>query len=183
MKKFNFLLYNFVLGGILFLNSCISPPEYPDTPHIEFKAIERCASIEAGFKKDSLIIVTRFEDGDGDLGLTAEEAKQPPYNEAGKDKNYFIDVLIKKNGSFVPLQMSFNYNGTFFHLSPDNRVGPIEGDLRYSSIVIRNNQPLVVPGDILKFRIYILDRAFNKSNIVETDEIVMFTGESSGACN
>ena len=66
----NTLLYQsaLVLGFLVTAYGCNKPPEYPIEPKIEFKDIESYPVFTQGAKKDSLIIVTRFEDGDGDLG-------------------------------------------------------------------------------------------------------------------
>jgi len=157
--------------------SCIEPPEYDNPPHIDFQNVEVYSSLENRVKKDSLILVTSFEDGDGDLGLDNEDLETPPFNlpNTNNGLNYFVDILIKKNGAFQTLTLpsGFTFNGRFFRLAPDGRIGPIEGDLRYS-IVIRNNNPLVKEGDVLKFRVWIRDRALNQSNIVESDEVTIF---------
>lgn len=51
---------------ILFLSSCIKPPEYPIEPFIRFESVNK-----VNFEKydpDSLRVVIYFEDGDGDIG-------------------------------------------------------------------------------------------------------------------
>ena len=162
---------------LAFIYSCQKPPEYDNTPRISFRDVEVYSSLENGVKKDSLILVTRFEDGDGDLGLSTEDLEMPPFNlpNTNNGLNYFVDILIKKNGVFQTLTLpaGFTFNGRFFRLEPDGRIGPIEGDLRYS-IVIRNNNPLVQAGDVLKFRVWIRDRALNQSNIEESEEVTLF---------
>lgn len=177
MKSYLLFKTLLILGILALIYSCQKPPEYDNIPRIQFKTIEVYSSLENGVKKDSLILVTRFEDGDGDLGLSNQDLQTAPFNlpNTNNGLNYFVDILIKKNGFFQPLTLpaGFSFNGRFFRLSPDGRIGPIEGDLRYS-IVIRNNNPLVKAGDVLKFRVWIRDRALNRSNIEESDEVVMF---------
>lgn len=58
-----------VLGLGLF--SCFDPPEYSNTPEIEFENIvfKETSSLS---ESDSLILFIKFRDGDGDLGLNAE---------------------------------------------------------------------------------------------------------------
>lgn len=164
----------FILVSILIF-SCQRPPKYDNVPHIEFVNIERYPSLENNIQKDSLVIVTRFEDGDGDLGLTNEMANQEPYNQGDNNFNYFINIYIKKNNAFELLNLPFSFNGRFFPLAPDGRIGPIEGDLKFGGVVVRANNPLVKPGDVLRFTVFIRDRALNKSNTITTSEITMFT--------
>lgn len=158
-------------GFLLALNACQHPPDYDVKPHLEFKTVEKWSSLENGVKKDSLILVTRFEDGDGDLGLSNEDIAQPPFNQGKNNINYFVDIYIKKNNTFQLLQLptGFTFNGRFFRLAPDGRVGPIEGDLRYS-IVVREN-PLITSGDVLKFHVRVRDRALRESNTVVSEEV------------
>ncbi|MDB5263075.1 MAG: hypothetical protein JWQ14_2356 [Adhaeribacter sp.] len=173
MKSLHFYKLLLLSGFLLALNACQHPPDYDNKPHLEFSTVESWPSLENGVKKDSLILVTRFEDGDGDLGLSNEDITQPPFNQQGNNINYFVDILIKKNGVFqtVVLPAGFTFNGRLFRLAPDGRVGPIEGDIRYS-IVVREN-PLIKSNDVLKFRVRVRDRAFRESNTVESDEVTV----------
>ncbi len=71
--KFN--LFSILIGSIFF-TGCYTPPEFPIEPSIVFE--------EVIFKDienfpDSLIVTIQFQDGDGDLGLSANETN-PPYN-------------------------------------------------------------------------------------------------------
>lgn len=169
-----------IIGACLFMvcttliYSCQTIPSYPPEPKIEFKQVEAFLSVENGIRKDSLVIVTRFEDGDGDLGLSEADKQIPPFNTAEGKINYFVEIFIKRNNQFLPLNLPISYNGSFFRLSPDDRIGPIEGDLRYGSFVVRENNPVVKAGDVIKFRVKIKDRRGNFSNTVESDEVVMF---------
>ena len=136
----------FVLTGAV-LSSCITPPEYPVTPEIDFKEV-RVNRIPAGTQDavDELTFVLEFRDGDGDLGLSDDDIKVPPYNlppqppvpqrnQLTNDKNYFLQPFIKNSmGRFVPFitQTPFGrlgeYDGTFLRLDGDRtKPGPIRG--------------------------------------------------------
>ncbi|MGV3640224.1 MAG: hypothetical protein ACO1NZ_06875 [Adhaeribacter sp.] len=169
----NTLLYQsaLVLGFLVTAYGCNKPPEYPIEPKIEFKDIESYPVFTQGAKKDSLIIVTRFEDGDGDLGLSSEEVNNPPYNQGDNNLNYLVETFVKKQGAagFEKIDLPAT-SGRFFRLSPDNRVGPLEGDLRYSGIKVpAQNIFNLKAGDQIKFRVQIRDRALHPSNTVETE--------------
>ncbi|MGV3504321.1 MAG: hypothetical protein ACO1O1_11480 [Adhaeribacter sp.] len=168
----NTLLYPpaLLLAILLTAFGCNKPPEYPVEPNISFKAIEHYPVFTQGVKKDSLIIVTRFEDGDGDLGLSSEEVNHPPYNQGDNNLNYLVETFVKRQGatSFEEIDLPAT-SGRFFRLSPDNRVGPLEGDLRYSGIKVpAQNIFNLKAGDLIKFRVQIRDRALHLSNTVET---------------
>jgi hypothetical protein len=73
---------------ILIIGACSRPPELPVVPTIEFEYVE--------FKEvdgpDSLIVSIKFEDGDGDMGLTSGDITEPyqPY-----------DVVLDQNGDTI----------------------------------------------------------------------------------
>lgn len=59
--------------SILF-GSCFDPPKFPDVPEIIFDDVVFCDAANTS-KADSLIIILKFKDGDGDLGLDAQSAQ------------------------------------------------------------------------------------------------------------
>lgn len=67
-----FLTLVAVLGG------CFDPPQYPDTPSIEYESVifKDCTSPSVA---DTLVVSVRFKDGDGDLGIDGEDTA-PPFN-------------------------------------------------------------------------------------------------------
>lgn len=72
------ILPGFILAIFAF-SSCERAPEFSDIPSITYE------SVKFGFNpvgQDSLIISVNFEDGDGNLGISSEEAKEPPFHEA-----------------------------------------------------------------------------------------------------
>ena len=82
--------YTFLFCLVVILgSSCNDAPEFPNTPKIEFESI-LFKDVGNG-DADSLIINISFEDGDGDLGLDAQEIASP-FNQ----KNYFSN----KTGRF-----------------------------------------------------------------------------------
>src|SRR5690554_3596743 len=77
MKTNYTVLILFLLGSSFF--SCERPPEFSHEPKIAFTKV---TFGEGGVNsQDSLSITIFFEDGDGDLGLTTEEAERPPFHE------------------------------------------------------------------------------------------------------
>jgi hypothetical protein len=96
-------LYSLTISITLFVWSCVKEPEFSTTPAISFSSIQKITKTSNdGFggktKIDSIIMSIRFEDGDGDLGITAAEMKE---NAKYKDfRNFEVDVLLKKNGKY-----------------------------------------------------------------------------------
>lgn len=170
--------------------ACRKEPNYDKVPHIEYEGYEQqTLTDDFGNRYDSLTFSIRFQDGDGDLGLSSDTDHPdmgPPYQFLSPDGtrnpnyyNFYIDTFLKRDGTFEPFPFptsGFTYSGRFMRLSQDNRLEPLEGILRYSLPAWYPSQ-ISVPGTVVKFRIYIKDRALNNSNVVETDEIALFTGE------
>ena len=65
-----------VFTFLIILGSCFDPPEFPNTPEIVF---EDLLFKEIGDKTvaDSLILTISFRDGDGDVGIDADQINQP----------------------------------------------------------------------------------------------------------
>jgi hypothetical protein len=187
-------LYKICLGIVTLLAvvACQKEPAYMNesTPHIEYDGYEQLTLTDNfGNRYDSLIFSIRFQDGDGDLGLssaTDHKDMGPPYQFLNLDGsrnpdyyNYVVDTFLKREGRFIPFPFpnpGFTYSGRFMRLSHDDRLEPLEGILRYS-LPAWYQSSVSRPGTVVKFRIYIKDRALNKSNVVETDEIALFTGQ------
>lgn len=74
MKKL-FSLYGFPVVCLLVASSCYRAPEFPAEPTISFENLQFYDTPS----QDSLVLTINFEDGDGDLGLGANEIDQP-YN-------------------------------------------------------------------------------------------------------
>lgn len=164
-------------------SSCISPPDYSDTPRIKFKKLDIVRLSSALVDSDTITI--SFEDGDGDLGLNPAD-NMAPYNDLsvnGKQTNpnyynYYIQPQIKTaNNQFEDFIIPGSngeigqYNGRFPRLTdPSSKEGPLKGTLRYNI-----GLPLDVyqPGMEFRFRVSIRDRALNLSNEVFTESFVI----------
>jgi len=101
------------------------------TPAIRFESIQKITKTSNdGFggkaKIDSVIMSIRFEDGDGDLGITAAEIKA---NSKYKDfRNFEVDVMLRKNGKFVPVTFSPNIRRlNEFSVPPGSKTGSYRG--------------------------------------------------------
>ena len=176
-------LLSLAISTSLLMLSCVKEPDFNSTPAISFESIQKITKTSSdGFggktKIDSIIMSVRFEDGDGDLGITAAEIKA---NAKYKDfRNFEVDVLLKKNGQYVPVLFSPKIGGLMnFQLRPDQKPGPIEGSISYSTQFVyaffKGYSPLFTEfNDTLKFQIYIKDKAFHQSNTIETDPVIIF---------
>ncbi|MFC6999482.1 hypothetical protein [Rufibacter roseus] len=182
MKRQKLLVILAFALSALGLESCYPEPDFDLTPSITYRGVEQYTRRNAqNALFDSLVLVVRFQDGDGNLGLSATlpEDEAAPFNPGSEFyHNFLVNIYRKENGEFVPIRVgnqAINYNGRFPRVSTDTRVEPLEGDIRFSLNIFRNNA--IRQGDVIKFDIQIIDRALNKSNVVETSEIVMFSKE------
>ena len=66
----------FVVILPLWMAGCYQTPEFPVIPKIDFESVDFKRG-DRGF--DTLIMRVKFQDGDGDLGLSGDE-NDPPYN-------------------------------------------------------------------------------------------------------
>jgi len=174
------------LGASLLLagatvSSCLTAPDYPDTPSIEFEKITSQRVTDSSGTYDRVKITVSYRDGDGDLGLNTGDNTdpdyQPPYQYLNPDNtlnkfydNYFLQAQRRNTaGTFEDL--SFNYNSRFPRLMPEDRNEPKRGDLSFDLNLIQGAP--FFSGDVVRFRLSIADRALNESNEVFTDPITI----------
>ncbi|MDO7884169.1 hypothetical protein [Hymenobacter cheonanensis] len=172
------------------LSSCLKAPEYSTTPSISFNQIQRRRYTPTNVKEqvlDTISIKINYQDGDGDLGLTADEVAAQPTKYSGRfAKNYFIEPFVKNKatGKYealttvgVPFPNVYNagqYNGLYLHptASTDTKAAPIKGTLTYTLIPFGLGD-IFVPGQTVRFQVSIADRALNVSNTIMTDSVVI----------
>ncbi len=75
------------------LASCFDPPEYSNTPAIEFESVS-FVDVSSPSDPDSLILAVRFKDGDGDLGLDANDPLDTLYPYQNRT---FFDTIHNSN--------------------------------------------------------------------------------------
>lgn len=153
-----------ICAGVL--ASCQTPPDFSDTPTIEFRELK---IIHKPFF-DSVWVNIYFKDGKGDLGLANEDTTGAYYRTNKFNRNYFIDLYRKSSGTtFIKYQFpdsTFNLNGRFPLLNPEKKTMPIEGTLSYNFNIPKGTLP---SKSVVKFKITIADRSLKLSNEVETN--------------
>ncbi|MFN4144314.1 MAG: hypothetical protein ACK4GN_00705 [Runella sp.] len=164
-------LVRFCSTGLLMAlttTGCFAPPDFSLVPEIAFNSLTKFEVIEpfSRTRQDSVVITIEFKDGDGDLGETAEGRKDPRYDTWG---NYELRTFRRVQGNrFEEVILPANAKIFFPPLKPDNRRGPIEGRLDYSVFFPYSRNARL---NTVKFQIRVRDRAFNASNIIETDTL------------
>lgn len=177
---------------LLTLSSCRKEPVYDVVPEIEYRRVEQYHFEEFGVKRDSLVLVVGFKDGDGNLGLSSDTASsdwQAPFNPGSIYHDNFVTTMYVRvqDGAggfrFEPYPFpvpGFQFSGRFQRLSADERPEPLEGEIKYTINEITSDLFLLGPGAVIKFDIHIYDRNSpvpNKSNVVTTEEITLFQPE------
>jgi hypothetical protein len=123
---------------------------------------------------DSLLLLKlQYVDENGDLGLKESDTLgsfkygQPNFN------NLFCYWYIKKAGTWLkPInpfsspQDFLNFNERLPYLTPAGRNKRLEGEITLRIPA----RPLGLKFDTVKMQVWMLDRALNKSNIIETKE-------------
>jgi hypothetical protein len=179
-----------VLGlsvAALSLSSCLSAPDYPVEPAIDFKSVD-VVVVPTGPRTaiDTLKFSVDFRDGDGDLGLNDADTKVAPYSDAtggfnGRSKVYNYSIKpFKRSGTpgnytYTPFVNSAEgeYDGTYPRLEKDDaRPAPLKGTLTYALPISVDGAPFY-PGDTFRFEITIMDRALHRSNTVTTTDVTL----------
>jgi hypothetical protein len=156
-----------LLFGILIIAfaACISPPDYPVEPQIQFQSLSKNTMRQGQLgTEDSLFLTLSFTDGDGDLGVP----------ETNKDSAKIINIFLTDKRDNKPAER--------FRLPyiPEQGAGNgISGDIRLLLFTTccnvlppceaSTNKPI----DTLVYEIYIKDRAGHESNRILTAPIYL----------
>jgi hypothetical protein len=158
MKQF--LVCLIIITG---LTACLEPPDFSDTPYIEYIGVSRDSMLQGVFEEDSISVFFHFEDGDGDLGREDNTLENNVFlidTRTGLQDNSFAIPFIPPQGS-------------------DNGIeGTITLLLFSTCCIFPNGQDPCTPSqqfpyDTLRYEIYITDRAGNESNHIFTEPIVL----------
>lgn len=145
--------------SLLILTSCNRNPIYSVIPFIEFESIE-------DVDNSRINLTFYFQDGDGDIGLEGDLPADSLVTDA--DYNFFCKYFEKQNGTYVHVETSGTLNARIPPLSysvPES----IEGTVTIERFI---NNPLS-DYDTVRLEFYIVDRAMNQSNTVQTPDIIV----------
>jgi len=173
-----------LLLTVLLFSSCRKEPQYGDAPEIEFKRIEKFSYAVNGVRRDSLVLIIGYRDGDGNLGLNVAdinpEDSEAPFNQGSPFYNNFILKFLEGeegtdgNITYSPFLGGFQLEQRFPRISTDDRKEPLEGEIKYTYVA---TETLIEPGTILKFQVQIFDRQTpvpNASNLAVSEPVVLF---------
>jgi len=152
-----FLILLILTGSIV---SCISRPDFPIEPVLEFVSMDKNQMVQNSFNTDSIRITFSFTDGDGDLG------DQDSLNIFIRDNRDQYIAAQYRLPELPPEGASRGVRGeitvtiyTTCCIFPDG-TPPCEASLQY-------------PTDTLQYEIFMKDRAGHISNTIKTDPIIL----------
>lgn len=164
---FRILLPVFILYA--FLPSCREKEEYPDEPLIEFVSFTNLRNYN---DIDTLgLLLISYTDGDGDLGLYSGDTSKNIFVSYYKMEDGVLKIGTRYNYVTGKID-TINFNGGFPVLAPQDYSGWLKGEIEDTIT------PLYDPTsnktyDTVMFKTYIIDRAGNKSNVVQTPLIIV----------
>ena len=162
MQYTRFVLWLFAAGFVLGLAACVTPPDYPDEPVIQYESISKDSIYQfTNGPEDSIILQFSFTDGDGNISSSDS-----------------ADIFIQDSRFPNTLPIS----GAFPLIPTEGTGNGISGDVFFT--IINTGQAVCCvfndtyceadpryPVDTLSYAIYIMDRDGNRSNTIRTKQI------------
>jgi hypothetical protein len=147
---------------------CVDIPNFGDTPVIYYNGIDQYTDE----KTEHVIITVDFEDGDGDLGVSAEERSDSLFTEPyGGWGNYeLVTARRGADGKWTESVLSTDQVMWMPILKPDGKPGPIKGKLDLNTKFFYSNSSVQ---RWVRFKVRIRDRALHVSNQITTDSILV----------
>lgn len=157
----------YVLGLTILLTlslGCLREEEYPIIPEIVYEDFILLLNTQTGIIQRGVLSFT-FKDGDGDIGLNSSDTA-PPY-----DFNLFIDYFEIQNEDTVQIYLvdpasgdTSTFNARIPILTPSGSDKSIKGEIEDTLFIYDPTSAY----DTIMFRVYLVDRALHKSNVIYT---------------
>ena len=164
--KIHFILSIGLLIGTL--SSCFKKEEYPLEPLITYDSFSMLA--------DSARLTFNFTDGNGDIGLNDSDTISPFDINSEFHYNLYINYFEKDDvlGWTEGLDLEGNPIIFKYRIEPIDTKGKTKGIKGKMDIDLGNLffNPLSDQSDTIKYSIQLIDKSLNKSNIIESEEIV-----------
>ena len=169
------LILMLIVGSVVF--SCRKFEKFPEIPEITYSNFLLLMNTQTGITERGVLVFS-YTDGNGDLGLDSKDTIFP-YDKDGDYYYNLIKYFEKQNGVFIEVPLlSWNSDSSYYDTLTFNSrfpvLTPLVGNLAIKGVfedTLFIYNPLS-DFDTIKFKAYIIDRALNKSNEIETEEIV-----------
>jgi hypothetical protein len=154
-----------LLAWAVMMVACVKPPNYPDSPTLEFRNFSKTELRQGAFGEDSVVLTLFFTDGDGDFGSASNSIERNIFMRDNRTGQTFREY----KAPFVPEEGAGNgISGTIdivilttccvFDLATG--IPPCE-------------KPAAFPTNTLTLDIFIKDRAGNQSNTITTPPLTL----------
>jgi hypothetical protein len=164
MKKLSYFIIIIILTALT--ASCKKIEQLPATPYIEFRSFAIFDTTDIlGNSARGGRLKFYFEDGDGDLGLTAPTEYQTDTT------NLFFTLYRKTGGVMVPVPDNDPLKPSSYRIPYLTRQG--QNKILKGTISVTFLYLFYGPSDTIKYDFYIKDRAENESNVASTSEIII----------
>ena len=159
------IIYTAILLILLAVSwSCLRDEEYPIIPEIKFEDFILLLNTQSGIIERGVLKIS-FKDGDGDIGLNSSDTA-PPY-----DFNLFIDYFEIQNKDTVRIYLvdpasgdTSTFNARIPILTPKGSDKSIKGEIEDTLFIYDPTSAY----DTIMFKVYLVDRALHKSNVIQT---------------
>lgn len=151
---FKLLFLAFLIAG---LYACVKKTNYPTSPVITYKDF-------IPFPGDSAILEIKFTDGDGDIGVKENDTTKTLFF-----TYYYKDTITQKYTAYYSALFNDTLRTGYIVKSPSDEYSgkPISGEISIDVQQYRHSKKI----KNIKYVMYLLDRAGNKSNVLTTPEI------------
>jgi hypothetical protein len=158
MMKTYFNRYLFIFFIIIGLSySCIKKNTYTLTPAIEFSDF-------IPYTDESADLKILFNDGDGDIGVDANDTTLSLFT-----TYYYYDTVALKYRAFLKTSPNDTLRSNYIVKAPTDayKGKPISGEISVRLQQYRHSTKIKK----IKYVVYLLDKAGNKSNVITTPEL------------
>lgn len=161
--------------GILSLGACNPKPEFPIEPFIRYEGFERKKAVNG---TDSAgVLRLYFTDGDGDMGLQSSDTTGTFAKGSLYYYNFFISYYERQMGQWVRVSLpppfpgadTLTNNSRIPFLTPAGQNKQLEGYIDMALFIYNPFSPY----DTIRYEVSICDRALNRSNQIQTPELVL----------
>ncbi|MEN0047377.1 MAG: hypothetical protein AAF806_09995 [Bacteroidota bacterium] len=158
-----------LFGFILFMASCIQPPEFSNIPEIEYVGINKKQVVQgSGANQDTLIVEFSYTDGDGNIGAVADSFFNNIIfidNRIGLETFSGVPTIPRQGvgsgiSGVISVEIPTANQGVCCIYDDKNRQDPCTPSTLF-------------PTDTFTYTIYIMDQDLNESNRIETEPIVV----------
>lgn len=163
-------LYFFLLVPLLVFQMCKPQEEFSDIPEITNVELQ---------EGDTMMLVVKFRDGDGDVGL-ADSDTMPPYQPlkvAGGDTipnryhyNFWVNYYEKIEGVWELIETPGGLDFRIPVITPQGQNKQIEAT---AELILEVPSRLNPQSDTLKYEVKVIDRALHESSWVSSQPYVL----------